>query len=449
MEEIDRLDPSRGIILQAPIDGRIISLDVREGQELKQGQIVAKVVDDSRFRLVAKATIGEFANMEIGDKAVLSLPQFDSFVEAEITDLGYEPVAEPASNLMDSLGSGGGGSGGNEDYIFVHWVTLEGENPGLVRPGMQARIGISPDPKREKVDPYTAQWLRYYSVIDGYVNEETVYSRAEAIATKVYVKNGQKVKKGDPLVSLAGKDAQEVIAERLQKIREQVDELSQLYSQYDQMDILAPIDGVVAYINADYGRMLQPGEWLGHIYDTADMRMWCTIDDVDVVLVRQGAPVRVTVDALPGKVFEGEVNRLSTMGRDRDGITRFEVDIEVKGGPDLRPGMQAKAYIDAGRAENVLLVPLEAIFEEDGQPKVEVLQEDGTVTVVPVKLGLMNDRVAEVKEGLEEGQLVITGSSADILPSQRIQSKDSLLPEKPEEEQNSGGGEGQPARSQN
>ena len=209
------------------------------------------------------------------------------------------------------------------------------------------------------------------------------------------------------------------------------------------------IDGVVAYINADYGRMLQPGEWLGHIYDTADMRMWCTIDDVDVVLVRQGAPVRVTVDALPGKVFEGEVNRLSTMGRDRDGITRFEVDIEVKGGPDLRPGMQAKAYIDAGRAENVLLVSLEAIFEEDGQPKVEVLQEDGTVKVVPVKLGLMNDRVAEVKEGLEEGQLVITGSSADILPSQRIQSKDSLLPEKPEEEQNSGGGEGQPARSQN
>ena len=449
VDQINSLDPSRGIILQAPIDGRIISLDVREGQELKQGQIVAKVVDDSRFRLVAKATIGEFANMEIGNKAILSLPQFDSVVQAEITDLSYEPVAEPASNLMDSLGSGGGGSGANEEYIFVHWVTLEGENPGLVRPGMEARIGISSDPKAEKVDPFTANWLRYYSTIDGYVDEETVYSRAEAIATKVYIKNGQKVEKGDPLVSLAGEDAREVIAEKLNKIREQEDELSQLYSQYDQMDILAPMDGVVAYINTDYGRMMQPGEWLGHIYDTADMRMWCTIDDVDVVMVRQGAPVKVTVDALPGKAFEGEVNRLSTMGKDRDGITRFEVDIKVKGGPDLRPGMQAKAFIDAGSAEDVLLVPLEAIFEEDGQPKVEVLEEDGTITVVSVKLGLMNDRFAEVQEGLEEGQLAVTGSSADILPSQRIQSKDSLLPEKPDEDQNNNGKESQPARPQN
>jgi len=76
-------------------------------------------------------------------------------------------------------------------------------------------------------------------------------------------------------------------------------------------------------------------------------------------------------------------------------------------------------------------VPLEAIFEEDGQSKVEILQPDGTTRVVPVQLGLMNDRVAEVKSGLEEGQLVITGSTADLLPSQRIQSQDALLPGTP------------------
>jgi hypothetical protein len=44
-----------------------------------------------------------------------------------------------------------------------------------------------------------------------------------------------------------------------------------------------------------------------------------------------------------------------------------------------------------------------------------------------VELGLMNDRFAEVKSGLAEGDLVITGSTADLLPSQTIKS-DSLLP---------------------
>ena len=65
---------------------------------------------------------------------------------------------------------------------------------------------------------------------------------------------------------------------------------------------------------------------------------------------------------------------------------------------------------------------------QDGVQKVEVLNPDGTTKAVAVKLGLMNDRFAEVKSGLDEGELVITGSSADLLPSQHIGRKESILP---------------------
>jgi multidrug efflux pump subunit AcrA (membrane-fusion protein) len=125
------------------------------------------------------------------------------------------------------------------------------------------------------------------------------------------------------------------------------------------------------------------------------------------------------------------------MGQDEKGVARFGVTIKVAGGPELKPGMQAKAYIKAGSAKNVLLVPLEAVFQEDGQNKVEVLEADGTPKVVAVELGLMNDRVAEVKSGLSEGQKVITGSTADLLPSQKIQS-DNLLPSGQGDENNGG-----------
>ena len=185
---------------------------------------------------------------------------------------------------------------------------------------------------------------------------------------------------------------------------------------------------MVAEIQKSPGQTVQPGEWWGSVFNTSDMRLWVQIDEVDVLLVRPEAPVRVTVDALPGKTFEGKVNRVNTMGKGEKGITRFAVDIKVKGTPELRPGMQAKAFIDAGSVKGVLLVPLEAIFEEDGKSKVETLQADGTTRTVPVVLGLMNDRVAEIKSGLNEGDLVITGSTADLLPSQRLQSRDNLLP---------------------
>jgi RND family efflux transporter MFP subunit len=189
------------------------------------------------------------------------------------------------------------------------------------------------------------------------------------------------------------------------------------------------MDGVIARWEKQVGETVRPGEWMGYIFNTSDMGMWVQVDDVDVLMVKQGAPVKITLDALPGETFEGEVMQVATMGQDVNGIPQFGVDIRVKGGPKLRPGMQAHAYIDAGSAKNVLLVPLEAIFEEDKTPKVEILNKDGTTKVVTVKLGLMNDRVAEVQSGLNEGDLVITGSSADVLPSQHIGSKDSLLPD--------------------
>lgn len=432
--QVERANPAGGITLRAPIDGRVTGLAVTEGKELKQGEIVARVVDDSRFRLVAKLTPAEFQRVKPAERVLLRFGQFDSALEGRVTDINPSPVPEPSSAL-DPSSPGGAGSAEGEQYQFVYWVTIEGENPGLVRPGLIATIGLTGktaegEGAKEKLDVFQATWLRYPAKVEGFVKEERVLSPADVIATRVFVHEMETVKAGDPLVSLAGEDTREMIAEKLDKIRKQEAELRQLEAQMGTLEVRAPMDGVVADLAPDKqpGATVRPGEWFGSVFNTADMQMWAQVDDVDVLLVKQGAPVRVTVDALPGKALEGSVMNVSPMGVDQNGITRFSVNIQVKGTPELRPGMQAKAYIDAGSARNVLLVPLEAIFEEDGQTKVEVLQPDGTPKVVAVQLGLMNDKVAEVKSGLEEGQLVITGSTADILPSQRIQGQNSLLP---------------------
>lgn len=434
VEQIDRLDPGKGITVTSPISGRITGLAVEEGKEVKLGERVAKVVDDSRFRLVAKLTQTEIQNVTIGQKVALRLPQFDGIIEGKVIDANYDPIAEPAKDLLDSIGSGNKDS---DEYIFVHWVTIEANNPGLVMANMRTKVGFPTGAEKDKLDPFSLKWTRYDTVVDGFVKEETIFSAETAMVTKVFVKNGQTVNAGEQIIALAGDDARKTIDTKLAEIRKTEEDLRGLYKSFDNLEIVATMDGIVAYIETDTGRTVGPGEWLGHLYDTADMRIWSTIDDIDVLMVQQGAPVKISVDALPGKTFEGEVNRVSTMGRDRDGVTRFEVDIKVKGTPELRPGMSAKAFIDAGSAQEVLLVPLEAIFEDDGKSKVEVLDEDNVVRVVTVKIGLMNDRMAEIQEGLNEGEQVITGSSADVLPSQKIKG-DGLLPTKPGD----GGGDG-------
>jgi multidrug resistance efflux pump len=428
-ENLYQINPSQGVTLRAPIDGRVTGLGVKEGDEIKQGQIVARVVDDSKFKINAKLYSNEFKLVKKGQRLALQFSIFDGVYDGYITDINPNPVPD-------------GGENGRTTG-FVYWITVEGKNPGLVTPGVEVSLGIP----SEDNDDTKVRWFANNAKVESFVNEEQVLSTVEALATRVHVKEMDVVKKGDPLISLAGSDVQRTIEEKLDKIRDKESELMQLLSRAGQMEVRAPMDGVVARWEKQPGETVRPGEWMGYIFNTSDMGMWVQVDDVDVLMVKQGAPVRITVDALPGEVFEGEVMQVATMGQDVNGIPQFGVDIRVKGGPKLRPGMQAHAYIDAGSAKNVLLVPLEAIFEEDGTPKVEILNKDGTTKVVAVKLGLMNDRVAEVKSGVSEGELVITGSSADLLPSQHIGSQDTLLPQNNNKD-GGGAGEGQKGSKQ-
>ncbi|MDI3481918.1 MAG: HlyD family secretion protein [Tepidanaerobacteraceae bacterium] len=415
-DRIYEIKPGSGITLRAPIDGRVTELSIKEGTEVPQGQIVAKIVDDSTYRIKAKLYPNEFEQVKKGQKLAIRFTVFDGIYYGYITEVNPNPIPD--------------GDDENPARGFVYWITVEGKNPGLVRANLEAWLGIpSPDNDDTKV-----KWFANNATVDGFAKEEKVLATAEAIASTVYVRQMDLVKKGDPLVLLSGSDIEDTIQEKLDKIREKEKELSNLLARAGQTEIRASMDGVIAEWDKQVGETVGPREWIGYIFNTSDMEMWAQVDDVDVLLVKQGAPVKITLDALPGETFEGEVTQVETMGKAENGIPQFGIYIRVKGGPKLRPGMQAHAHIDAGSAKNVLLVPLEAIFEEDNTPKVEILNKDGTTKIVTVKLGLMNDKVAEVKSGVNEGELVITGSSADVLPSQHIGSKDTLLPGNNKEE---------------
>jgi multidrug efflux pump subunit AcrA (membrane-fusion protein) len=425
IEQVSNINPAQGITLRAPIDGRVVGLVISEGQELRNGQIVARVVDDSRFRVMAKLLPHEFNILKERNisKMLLNFTQFEGYIEAEIVDINPNPVLDVNRD-----------SSGEIRTSYVYWIELEADNPGLAYPGMTLRLGI-PSASGSQNGIF---WCWNLSTVDSFKKEERIISRADGLATRIHVHEMELVKKGDPIISLSGSEVQELIQKKLDEIRNQEMELRQLYAKLGEMEVTAPMDGVVAGFYRQVDETVHPGDYIGHIFNTSNMMMWVQVDDIDVLYVKQNAPVKVIVDAVPGEVFEGKVTRVSTMGQDVKGIPRFSVNIEVKGGPQLRPGMQAQAFIDAGSAENVLLIPVEAIFEEDGKPKVEVLNPDGTLKVVTIEIGLMNDRFAEVKSGLEEGELVVTGSSADLLPSQHIRTQDPLIPSKPGDgEQNS------------
>lgn len=419
VDEVDNINPYEGITIKSPISGRIVNLNVSEGDKLGESQAILKIVDDSKFIIQTKVTQSEFKNIKVGQSVKLKFPYYDGFTEGKITMANPNPVPH-----TDEKGVAKG---------FVHIVKIEGKNPGLVQPNMELNVGLS-----NGSDDSNVTYLLYTAKVEGFGEERRVLSQAGGTITEVFVYESQFINKGDSLVSMAGSETQELIREKLNKIRDIKLEINDLYGKFDAMEVRAPMDGIITRINKQVGESVPQGDWLGAIYNTSEMMLFTQVDDIDILSVKQDALVKVTVDALPGETFEGKVENVSTRPIDSNGITKYDVWIKVNGGSNLRPGMHANAFIDGGSAEDVLLVPLEAIFEEDGKMFVEVLGEDNLVKLVNVKLGLMNDRYAEVESGLEVGNKVVTGSSEDILPSQDANKKNNLLPtnDKPQDSNN-------------
>lgn len=419
ISQVNSINPYDGIVINAPIKGRVTELNASEGEELQS--LIASIVDDSEIKLSFKAIKSEYSKLYVGQRVLLKFPYFDGYYEAKITKLNSNAVPD---NPDDD----------NYGLTYVHWGEIEAVNPGLVQTGMIASVNLAKS--EESFEP--ASTLQNMAEVESYKKEQKIYKNSissdELVVTDVLVNENDYVEEGQSIVKLAGADVRIMIQENLDQLREAQRTIDKAYELKNNLVITAPMDGVVAGFWRQKGETIRAGEWVGDIFNTSNMSVHTQVDDLDVVYVKQDAPVEVTVDALPGEVFEGKVARVSQSGQDSSGVIQYSVNIEVSGRGDLRPGMMAKCFIDAGSSENTLIVPIEAVFEEDGQSKVEILKENDEIEVVRIETGLMNDRYVEILEGLEENQEIVTGSSSDLLPSQSIESNDTIIPDDGQQE---------------
>jgi len=422
VDEVDNADPSNGIIVTAPFDGRVVGLTVKAGTDIEDMTESVRVVDDSVVKITANLTAYEIAQIKDGKtKAIVNLWQYlGDTREAKIVDINRNPNAVASKTLYFNSGAQSTESG-NE---FIYNVTLELANPGLIIPADDslANVGFYEPTAgytfKNGDIPDNTRWCRYSAIIESYANEEDVSSGLTGTITRVIAKNNAVVKAGDPIFAMAGSDVREDIQTRQDSIRAKKAELTSYQMQAGNLLITAPCDGMVSEFEKKKGDSVNPGDYLGSVFNSSNMSMYVNVDDTEVLLVTQGAPVKVTVDALPDTPFTGVVEQVYGMGTNEKGIAQFQVYITVQGSSDIREGMQARAYINAGTASNVLLIPQEAVYSEDDVNKVDVLNKDGTVSTVTIEVGLSNSTQVEVRSGLKEGQLVITGSTADMLPGQ-------------------------------
>jgi RND family efflux transporter MFP subunit len=179
-----------------------------------------------------------------------------------------------------------------------------------------------------------------------------------------------------------------------------------------KMTLTAPIPGLVVYLEIWKGgsrSKIQEGDipWVGQglidLPDLSTMIVETTVSEVDVSKIEKGQSVRITLDAIPGPTFTGEVTDISTLAHRKQRnsqINVFDIEVQIDSTDErLKPGMSAKADIIIDVHEDVMSVPIEAVFERDDTT---VVYTKGGKKL-PVTLGARNDEAVIITSGLEVG----------------------------------------------
>ena len=176
--------------------------------------------------------------------------------------------------------------------------------------------------------------------------------------------------------------------------------------------ITSPMDGVVSHRYVDRGAYVKTTDTpVVTIEAMHTVKIEAPISERDIVAVRPGHRALIQVDAYPGEPFSGTVQRLAPTVDPSSRSGEVEITL-ANPGNRLKPGMFAKVTLLLAEREDVVLVPRDALRPDAAGTTVFVVR-GGAAHLQAVSTGLMNDTLAEIREGLAEGdEVVLSGHNS-------------------------------------
>jgi len=186
----------------------------------------------------------------------------------------------------------------------------------------------------------------------------------------------------------------------------------------DNNVIYAPFDGAVFTSMLSEGELANPGVAAISIIKS-DYIIKSNINETDILKLTVGGEVEITLDAYPEDTFMGNIIEISPISQNLGGIVSFEITVrpEEQDNRKLFYGLSANLSITVSKAESILYIPIEAVYDRDNKNYVYVLSEDSKIEKREVTTGLYNYDYIEIKKGLSEGETIIVSSNIEDIES--------------------------------
>lgn len=393
--------------LSFPTAGTLAAVNVAVGDRVSEGEVLAQLADLSTLEAaITTATL----NLRVAEKALDDL-MINAPAELANAQLALVEAQKTYENAQAALVRKG--------WTRCDSETLNAYLDQYLR--LNRRLKKMPDAAADS-EFYLQQILPLKNAVDsalanytyclGYTEYEINLSEAELSVAQVALEHAQVTV--DTLAANNGIDpialAQAQNAVALAKLN-----LETAEKNLAGATMIAPFDGTVLSVGGKVGDKVG-NETFITLIDLQHPWVEFSVDETEMDKVAVGETAEIVFDALPDQTFTGTVIRInptlvSTQGYQvLTGI--IALDLASGGNPEqtLLAGLNAAVEIIAGKAENALLVPVEAVHDlGDGTYGVFVVNETGEPRLRMVEVGLRDETYAVITSGLEMGEVVSTG----------------------------------------
>jgi len=196
-------------------------------------------------------------------------------------------------------------------------------------------------------------------------------------------------------------------------------------NQASYTTLKANVDGVVTAIDADVGRVVQAGQVVIRLAEHGERELLVSIPESRVTELRNARALSIEMWADSSRRYSG---RLRELAPDTDSVTRtYAARISVlDADASVGLGMTAKVLVDLSTAGDARKLPLTAIFDPDGAPRVWIVDpKTSRVTQRPVTLAQMQKDAVLIGSGLRDHDIVVTAGANLLHDGQQVRVADS------------------------
>ena len=190
-----------------------------------------------------------------------------------------------------------------------------------------------------------------------------------------------------------------------------------LRDQIARATIVAPADGIVTSVDISAGSTAPSTSAM--TIDTGPIKATADVAEGDLPALAVGQPATVVVDAIDA-TLQGTVASVAPAASTTSGgsVVTYVVVVDLSDVPaDARPGMTADVTVVTDQANGVIAVPAAALRGSQGSYRVLVMGADGVPVSRDVTVGLVTSEAAEITSGLQAGETVVVGTTADLIQS--------------------------------